>query len=328
MLITERGTNLMKDTWLKIVVIALAVALVFTIVTSNIVSITAISTLKKAKLGNLVVTDDTTNNTNAADDTTAAPVDSADSETQPVDTTPDTTGSGGNNTATTNAPSGSNNTTAKPTGSMPSTKAEVFDFYKAAVNKIKSQGAAGHTRKEWQTIDSLSFGGKENTALLGLIQGFVTSEEEAVETVSAKGSKETKDNMAPCGAPIDKVLSATCTPSGNNYKIKIVMKEETNPEKGSNGIASMATGILFLEDVKNTIANDSKVKILVKSLDDSSKIVYKAYTITATLTKDGKFIDMQHIVTGEIEAGAKLIFGSINGAGALTFHSNWYNFKY
>lgn len=315
----------MKDTWLKVVVIALAAALVFTIVTSNIVSITAISTLKKAKTGNNVI-----ENTTSADqtDTTAAQADVTDTSGQSVDTTPDTTGSTGGNTNTTKASSGGNNTTAKPTGSMPSTKAEVFDFYKNAVNKVKTQGAAGHTRKEWQSLDSLTFNGKENNTLLGIIQGFVTTEEEAGESVSEKGSKEAKERMAPCGAAIDKVNSATCTASGNNYKIKIVMNDETTPAKGSKGIASMSTGILYLEDVKDTIANDSKVKLVVKSLDDSSKIVYKAYTITATITKDGKFIDMQHVVTGNVDASAKLILGSIAGTGVLTFHSNWYDFKY
>ena len=208
---------------------------------------------------------------------------------------------------------------------MPQTKAAVYDFYKAAIKKVQG-GAAGHTRKEWQTVDALDIPG--GSLVLPIIQSFVTTEDKAGEAVSAKGSDESKKRIAPCGAPITKIKSATCVASGNNYKVTIVMNEEVNPEKGSNGVAAMSTGILYMEDVVNTVKDDPKVNKVVKSLDEDSKITYKAYTITSVITKDGKFVDLDHVVSGDIAAGAKLFIGSINGEGTLTFHSHWYDFKY
>ncbi|HZJ75007.1 MAG TPA: hypothetical protein VFD25_00325 [Clostridia bacterium] len=320
----------MKDSWFKVISIALAVALVFTIVTSNIVSLTAISVLKKAKAGTIVQGGDPSDTTKATDSGNAGQVDNPNAG----DNTEDTTAAGTDSTTSSGGGSGgsggSSNTTTtakKSDSNMPSTKAEVFDFYKAAIQKVQG-GTAGHTRKEWQSIDALSFGGKDNDTLKGIIQGFVTAEDKAGEAISEKGSDESKNRIAPCGAPITKVKTATCVADGNNYKITIVMNDEVNPEKGSNGVAAMATGILYLEDVRDTIANDKTVSFFVKSLDDSSTITYKAYTITATMTKDGKFIDIRHIVAGDIVASAKLIVGSVNGAGTLTFNSHWYDFKY
>lgn len=317
----------MKDNWLKAVAIIMAVALVFTIVTSNIVSLTAISVLKKAKTGTIVNGDNTPDTTKAPDGGDSGQVNNPDTGDNTDDTTAAPTGT---DSTTGGGSGGSSNTTTtakKSDSNMPSTKAEVFDFYKAAIQKVQG-GAAGHTRKEWQSIDALSFGGKDNDTLKGIIQGFVTAEDKAGEAISEKGSDESKNRIAPCGAPITKVKTATCVADGNNYKITIVMNDEVNPEKGSNGVAAMATGILYLEDVRNTIANDKTVSFFVKSLDDSSTITYKAYTITATMTKDGKFIDIRHIVAGDIVASAKLIVGSVNGAGTLTFNSHWYDFKY
>ncbi len=313
-----------ENNWLKAVAIIMAVALVFTIVTSNIVSITAISVLKSAKSGTVIQGGDSAETTtqptggdNSNSDNTPNAGDETDNTTNAaqVDNTTAAGSSGGNAT-----------TTAKKTDSnMPQTKAEVYDFYKAAIKKVQG-GAAGHTRKEWQSVEALEVGGNEKIG--NLIKSFVTEEDKAGEAISEKGSDDAKKRIAPCGAPITRIKSATCVPSGNNYKVTIVMNDEVSPKKGSDGIAAMATGILYMEDVENEIANNSVVKILVKELNSESKITYKGYTIVATITKDGKFVEMKHTSTGDIIASAKLIIGSINGSGTLIFHSHWYDFKY
>ncbi|NLA73298.1 MAG: hypothetical protein GX848_05650, partial [Clostridiales bacterium] len=64
-----------ENNWLKAVAIIMAVALVFTIVTSNIVSLTAISVLKKAKAGTIVQEGDPSNTTKTTEEDNAGPVD-------------------------------------------------------------------------------------------------------------------------------------------------------------------------------------------------------------------------------------------------------------
>ena len=154
------------------------------------------------------------------------------------------------------------------------------------------------------------------------------TEDQASESVSDKGSDDAKRRMAPCGADISYVKSATKKDLSNgNYQITIVMNDENTPKKGSKGVAAMATGILYMEDVQETVKNDSTVSKVVKSLD-KAEIIYQAYTIVAEMTKDGKFVSIEHHTDGAISASAKLSVGSMNGTGTLAFHSKWYNFKY
>ena len=206
-------------------------------------------------------------------------------------------------------------------------KVKTFNFYKAACDKITSTGAAGHTRKEWQEVQSLDLG-SASSMLQPILQGFMKTEDQAEAKTSAKGSDDAKRRMAPCGADISYVKSATKQDLANgNYKITIIMNDENTPAKGSNGIASMSTGILYVEDVQDTVKNDSTVNKIVKSLD-KAEIVYKAYTIVAEMTKDGKFVSIDHNTVGNISADCKLVVGSVSGSGTLAFTSKWYDFKY
>ena len=338
----------MKNSDMKAVAIILAIALFFTIVTSNAVSIASVIMLVKdggtvaannagdiqqngnqqgtTPTNNTPANNGSTNNTpvnNNTNNTPAQPQGGSDTPAQPQggNDTP-AQPQGGNDTPA--QPQGGNDTPAAPTSAV---DAEAFNFYKAACEDIQKNGSAKFTRKEWQEIEAFNLGGSD--ALLKLIQGFVTSEADASEKVCEKGSDDSKGKIAPCGSPIDNVASCSRKelPNGN-YEVVIVMKDEVTPAKGSNGVAAMSTGILYMEDVKDTIQSNSAVKALVKGLTDDSKITYKAYQITAEMTKDGKFVSIDHYVKGEIVAGAKLIVGSVSGDGVLVFHSKWYDFKY
>ena len=282
----------MKSSDLKVVAIILAIALFFTIVTSNAVSIASVVLLAKGDNGSTVV--DNGNNGN----------------------------NGGNNNSGNSGNSGNANSNEWD-------KTKTFNFYKAACDKITSTGAAGHTRKEWQEIKELNLGSSLVTNLVKpIITSFMKTEDQAKEAVSDKGSDDAKRRMAPCGADISYVKSATKKDLANgNYQITIVMNDENTPKKGSKGIASMSTGILYMEDVEETVKNDSTVSKVVKSLD-KAEIIYQAYTIVAEMTKDGKFVSIEHHTDGAISASAKLSVGSMNGSGTLAFYSKWYNFKY
>ena len=330
----------MKNSDMKAVAIILAIALFFTIVTSNAVSIASVIMLVKdggavatsdggdvQQGGNQQGTTPTNNNTtpvnnNTSNNTTPANNNSS-NNTTPTNNT--NTNTNTDTPANNDQPQGGNDTPAAPANAV---DAEAFNFYKAACDDIINNASAGHTRKEWQDLKSLDLGAA-SSVLEGVLKGFMTSEADASDTVSEKGSDDAKRRMAPCGASIDNVASASRKelPNGN-YEVVIVMKDENTPPKGSNGIASMATGILYMEDVLDTVQNDSTVSKIVKSLD-KGEIIYKAYTITAEMTKDGKFVSIDHVTTGELAATASVVLiGQISGGGVLEFHSKWTNFVY
>lgn len=359
----------MKNSDMKVIAIILSIALFFTIVTSNAVSIASVvmlvkdngtaasgtanegeqagnngdATVDNSGNGNATVDNSGSGNATADNSTSGSGSDASGSGSGSGSTGSNASGSGSgsgasgsgnasnsngssnggstNNGAANN--SGSSNNAGAATGALKNGE-ETYNFYKKACLDIKNNAVAGFTRKEWQEVKALNLG---NDKLKDLLASFMTSEADAEEKVNAKGSDDAKNRFAPCGAPFDKVKSATCEAAGNDYMITIVMKTEVNPKKGSNGVASMATGILYMEDVENTIATDGAVKILVKGLN-KGEITYEDYTIKAKMTKDGKFIDLSHYVEGKIVADVALIVGSIAGDGVLAFNSHWYSFKY
>ncbi len=310
----------MKETWLKVVVIALAVALVFTIVTSNIVSITAISTLKKAKSGSLVVTDDTTAQSNAEDDTTASPVDVSDAETQPVDTTPGTTsGSSGN---TTNASGSNGNATTTPAGMS---KSQILSIYKTAINKIKLNAAAGYSKKEWQELPELAIGNNDtvNNFVQEKAAEYMTTAEEVQPEISAKGSEDAKKRFPGCTlTDLSKIQKATCEDKGSYYKVTIVMQDDNTPAKDKNILGQITNSVLYKEDIVDEVNSLKVVKI--KDLT----VLYNDFTITCEISKDGKFRTMKHFATVDIAVSATILFIPMNGTGKLLNHCEYYDFKY
>ena len=340
----------MKSSDLKVVAIILAIALFFTIVTSNAVSIASVVLLAKGDNGSTIVDGNNGNNGNNGGNggnNNSTPADNNGNNSTPADNnggdsnTPADNNSGNGGSSNTpadnnsgngggsNAPAGNNSGNGGGTNSNEWDKTKTFNFYKAACDKITSTGAAGHTRKEWQEIKELNLGSSIVTNLVKpIITSFMKTEDQASESVSDKGSDDAKRRMAPCGADISYVKSATKKDLSNgNYQITIVMNDENTPKKGSKGIASMSTGILYMEDVQETVKNNSTVSKVVKSLD-KAEIIYQAYTIVAEMTKDGKFVSIEHHTDGAISASAKLSVGSMNGTGTLAFYSKWYNFKY
>ena len=338
----------MKSSDLKVVAIILAIALFFTIVTSNAVSIASVVLLAKGDNGSTIVDGNNGNNGNNGGNggnNNSTPADNNGNNSTPADNnggdsnTPADNNSGNGGSSNTpadnnsgngggsNAPANNNSGNGGNANSNEWDKTKTFNFYKAACDKITSTGAAGHTRKEWQEIAALNLG-SASSMLKPIIQSFMKTEDQASESVSDKGSDDAKRRMAPCGADISYVKSATKKDLSNgNYQITIVMNDENTPKKGSKGVAAMATGILYMEDVQETVKNDSTVSKVVKSLD-KAEIIYQAYTIVAEMTKDGKFVSIEHHTDGAISASAKLSVGSMNGTGTLAFYSKWYNFKY
>ena len=316
----------MKSSDLKVVAIILSIALFFTIITSNAVSIASVVILAKGGSG-------------AATQTVAPGTgDQQGAQTTPGGTTSTTPGGTTSTTpggSTSTTPGGSTSTQQGGTqatpqgGSQGGNAADANDpiikdplgFYQKAAKAINQNGIAGYNKIGWQKILKIEGLGVLSGAIEKVIAGFMTTEEEAEVKENAKGSDDSKNRMPPSDCSASHVKSATAEKLSNgNYKVVIVMKEVSNPSyQDADGLVKMSKEFLDMKDVMKEAANIS----IVKSLD--GEIKYVDYTITAEMTKDGKFVSITHWGVGYITANLN---GSINASGELEFNAKYTDFQY
>ena len=324
----------MKNSDMKVIAIILSIALFLTIVTSNAVSIASVVFLAKGQT--------------ATEGTADAPATGEEQGQQPqqggqqaVATTAPaageaTTAPAGGNTATT-APAGGNTATTAPAGGeTPAPSGELtadaaLAMYQKAAKEINTKGVAGYTKKGWQAVEGelqLSKFGFLAGTLTDLIGKFMTPEDKAEEKVNAKGSDDAKNRMPISDCSKSYIKSVTSKTEGDNYVITIVMNDQVNPSyDDKDGLVKMSREFLDIKDVQKTVTEDETVSKVVSKLDGT--INYKAYTITAKMTKDGKFIDIVHYGVGDIKADLTAVaVGDLSASGALSFNAHYYDFKY
>ncbi len=257
-------------------------------------------------------TDSTTAPTQQVTDaTTAAP------ETTSAVDTPSTTNGGADTPSTTNggtdATTAAPGTTAAPTNTVPSTKDEICAFYAKAVNDIKNNASAGYTKKEFQTITTFNITG--NGMVDGVIKniaGNYFKDEATAETqTAAKGSDDSKSKMLGWNlSDNSKVTSATLTQNGGNYDITIKMADEDTPHKGGGSHLDSVGSVLLWEDIEKELVGISQLK----EWEGNIHVVYTNYTITATITPDGKLVNMTHHTDVDIQIGhAKILIITLEG---------------
>lgn len=337
----ERGIIPMKNSDMKVIAIILSIALFFTIVTSNAVSIASVVFLAKGQTategtvdasGDSTVTPDANNNANTNTNTNT----NTNSTVTPETTAPaaDSNANANTNTNTdANANANTNTNTNNdananaPAAPVAKIDKEALAMFQKAAKDINTKGVAGYSYKSWQAIERINLGGNDD--LKGLIEGFLTKEADAETKVQAKGSEDAMRRMPISNCSESTIESVTKKASGSNVVITIVMKDVVNPAKtDTDGLNLMSRDFLYMEDVKDTIQNDSAVKLLVWGLD-KGEINYKAYTITATMTKDGKFVEITHKCSAELAADVKLALNiPLSGDGVLQFNVKYWDFKY
>ena len=278
---------------------------------------------------NVVAGDNTgNNNTPAPEQTTAAPA--PQEQTTAAPTPEQTTAAPAPGEATTAAPAPEQTTAAQQSSGMPSTTAEITDFYKKGVADIKA-GKAGYTKKEWQNVDSVNIGGSlVNSAVTGVLGSFMTVEADAEEQVNALGSDEAKNRIAEWKlADLSKVKSADCQKVGSNYKITIIMQDEDTPKKEGSVLGQVTGSLLYWEDIENTLTTDPTVTKILTGFS-GIHVIYKGYKIEAEMTPDGKFVSIDHTADVDILIGeAKIIGISIKDkSGHMWNYCKYYDFKY
>ena len=323
----------MKNSDMKVIAIILSIALFFTIVTSNAVSIASVVFLAKGQTATEgtvdagTATPDAGTSTTPGGSTSSTPSGSTSTTpdaTQPAgdagaSTTPDATqpaGDAGTATPDANKPAGDANA---PADDNPIAK-DPFAAYSKAANDIHTKGIAGYNKIGWQTPLKIEGLGLLDSVIMPILEGFMTTEDEAEVKVNAKGSDDAKNRMPASNCDKKYIKSATAVKEGNNYKVTIVLVDFTNPGYGDpDGLQVMSREFLDYKDVE-VAAKDIAI---VKSLE--GQIVYKDYTITAIMTADGKFESITHQGVGYITAKLN---GSINATGELEFNAKYTDFKY
>ena len=331
----------MKNSDMKVIAIILSIALFFTIVTSNAVSIASVVFLAKGQTATEGTVDAGTATTPGGSTATTPGGSTSTTPGGSTSTTPNagtaTTPDAG--TATTpdaTQPAGNSGSTATPDANKPADNAgaaadnnpiakDPFAAYQKAAKEINTKGIAGYNKIGWQKPLKIEGLGLLDSVIVPILEGFMTTEDEAEVKVNAKGSDDAKNRMPASTCTKGAVKSATAEKLANgNYKVVVVLNEQTNPSYADkDGLGVMSKEFLDYADVQKTVVEDPTVSKIVKSLD--GKIVYKDYTITSEMTADGKFVSITHYGIGYIDA---TLNGSLNAKGELEFNAKYTEFKY
>ncbi len=325
----------MKSSDLKVVAIILSIALFFTIITSNAVSIASVVILAKGgssapvaqQQGGDVQQQGTQTTPSGDSSSTVTPGGST--STTPGGSTSTTPGGSTSTTpggSTSTTPGGSTSTTpggstsTTPGGDSGSTnsnewsKEQTFEFYKKYAHEMATTGKAGYNKIEFQQLPVLDMGAA-STVLKPIIDGFMTEEDAAEVQVQAKGSDDAKNRFPDCTlTDLSKVASATKKdlPNGN-YEITIIMMDEDTPmNEESSFLAKVTSSVLFWEGIQETIDGLSVIEAV-----NSKSVLYNDYKIVAEMTKDGKFVSLGHFATVDINANATINLGIAHPSLAL-----------
>ncbi len=286
-----------ENTLYKIIGIILALSIVITIITANIVSITAITLLRS---GPGVVAEgtqtDTTKNVPAGDtqpDETVSPDD-----TTPGDTTPGNTTPGGTSQTT---GSGSGGTTAATTTATKKTNAEIATLYNNAMNKTKAYNG----NVKIKSVEGVTTTVTEMTAVLkGLAQSalaplnsypktreatFSNGAATARSETNKDGETKTKDpgeKLAAYLPPPDSknaslkaagIKDAKYTAVGGGYKLEITLVKESG--EGVNFLPPHHSSVMDTLGITDEDLGDFRVM--------DATTTYGGATITANVNAQG-----------------------------------------
>lgn len=337
----------MKSSELKIIAVILAVALVFTVIASNAVSVASIVFLAKNDIAGASAQSQTQQGTATTPGGSTATTPSGNSgstattpsgSTGSTATTPD---ANGGSTATT--PSGNSGSTAttpdanKPAdnngGSTAATKTdkEVLEIYTTVMNKAKKD-KPGYKKVEYQELPSdaqnrvITEGSNLVGTLLDLVDqlDLMTSKEaaEADPEIVEKGSDMRWFPVYKCEkgcylTDVSAIESTKYEDLGNGKaRITIELKDEQNPEPMAEGASTSPsyTGAMFSPlskaDIDNTL-NGGVVSAVVKDITYS--LTYHDCTAVVEYdTKTNEIIKLEQYMDVAIKANAKVILSKIN----------------
>ncbi len=326
----------MKSKDLKIIAVILAVALVFTVLASNAVSVASIVFLAKNELQEAPAQQQQ----QAQPQQQQAQPQQQQQSQQTVETTAPAADNGATNTTPdANKPAGNNGATATPDANKPAddkggataakkTDKEVLEIYTTLMNKAKKD-KPGYKKVEYQELPGdaanrqISKGANFVDTLLNLVTNtldLLTTKEEAEASpeIVEKGGDMRWFPVYKCEkgcylTDVSAIESTKYEDLGNGKaRITIELKDEANPEPMAEGASSSPsnTGAMFSPlskaDIDNTI-NGGVVQAVIKEVT-YNLTYHDCKAVVEYDTKTNEIIKLEQYMNVAIQGGGK-IFG-------------------
>ena len=329
----------MKSKDLKIIAVILAVALVFTVLASNAVSVASIVFLAKNDIQGAPAQQQQQAQPQQQQQSTITTPGGNNS------TTPDATQPSGDNGASTTPdatqPSGDNGAATTPDANKPADNAgataakktdkEVLEIYTKVMNKAKAD-KPGYKKVEYQELPSdaqnrvIPEGSNLVGTLLDLVDqlDLLTTKEaaEADPEIVEKGGDMRWFPVYKCEkgcylTDVNAIESTSYEDLGNGKaRITIELKDEQNPEPMAEGATSSPSNVgamfspLSKADIDNTL-NGGVVSAVVKDIT-YSLTYHDCKAIVEYDTKTNEIIKLEQYMNVAIKADAKVLFSKIN----------------
>lgn len=171
-----------------------------------------------------------------------------------------------------------------------STKEDILNFYKTAVNRVAAGGIAGYHYRisnEVKEIDTTNF------LFDYLLKEQLNEKCAPQEYTYARGSDDAKNNFPACSLiDYNNIAYASVSMKDDNYVITIILNDEENPTDDNNCGGQIMNSIMSFEEFKESLGNTGFAEMLTT---ENTHIFYDDPTITCTVTADGRIISMNHI---------------------------------
>ncbi len=327
----------MKSSELKLIAVILAVALVFTVIASNAVSVASIVFLAKNDIVDASAQPQTQQGTVTTPGGSTSTTPGGSTSTTPGGSTSTTPDQGTATTPDTNTNTDAGNTNTTPDANKPAdadkgtqtatkTDKEVLEIYTKVMNKAKAD-KPGYKKVEYQELPSdaenrvISKGSGLVGTLLNLVDSLdlMTSKEtaEADPEIVEKGSDMRWFPVYKCEkgcylTDVSAIESTKYEDLGNGKaRITIVLKAENNPEPMAEGASTSPsnTGAMFSPlskaDIDNTI-NGGAVQAVIKEV--TYNLTYHDCTaIVEYDTKTNEIIKLEQYMDVAIQGGGKIL---------------------
>ncbi len=324
----------MSNSNIKVIAIIATIVLVFTLITSNAVSVASVIFLAKG----------TTQTGTVANTNNDANVDTNNGANNGTNNTPNTPANNGGSTTPTQAPSGDNTATTAPAGgntattapagnnggasaTQTKTDAEVLKIYTDLMNKAKAD-KPGYQKVEYQELpdDANSRQISKGAGLVGVLLTLVTDtldllttkeEAEASPEIVEKGSDMRWFPVYKCEkgcylTDVNAIESTKYEDLGNGKaRITIELKDESNPEPMAEGASSSPsnTGAMFSPlskaDIDNTI-NGGAVQAVIKNVT-YNLVYHDCKAVVEYDTNTNQIIKLEQYMNVAIQGGGKLV---------------------
>lgn len=178
---------------------------------------------------------------------------------------------------------------SKPENSMPATTAEIADYLKTAMDKVKSKAASAtllvENNSNYNNVIEVGNNSILNRIAQSLMNRFLTPGEPNTTFTGADIQANFPPEGAACNLTAADLETASCREEGDFYLISAVLKKDVNPKSGygSGSVCSIITEEQIL-DATEGIINISNIRCEYDGVTVTAKIEKATGNLTALHT--------------------------------------------